>query len=324
MAYGFVGVGVLLLLLGSEAMLRGGIGLARNFGVAPLVIGLLIVTASTSAPELAVVLQAARATPDIAIGDVVGSNLFSMLLILGFGALIQPLSSPPKVVFRDAGALLISTGALAVIAMSGTISRKVGLFLLAGFLAYLIVSFITDWRRSQHLSAHEGSSECRIGTKSFGMGSAYIIFGIIAVFLGARCLIDGGLAIASLYRLPQFLVALTLITLGTSVPELVVTMTAIARRRADFAAGHVITSSVFNILFVLGLAAFLHPVAISPVLAHNILLMAGAALLLVPLLMLSWRLTRVRGFVLVMFYCGYLGLLACQQHNITPQMIGLH
>lgn len=132
MAYGFVGVGVLLLLLGSEALLRGGIGLARNFGVAPLIIGLLIVTASTSAPELAVVLQAARATPDIAIGDVVGSNLFSMLLILGFGALMRPLSSPPKVVFRDAGALLASAAALAVIAMTGTISRKFGLFLLAG------------------------------------------------------------------------------------------------------------------------------------------------------------------------------------------------
>lgn len=324
MAYGFVGVGVLLLLLGSEALLRGGIGLARNFGIPPLIIGLLIVTAATSAPELSVVLQAAKATPDIAIGDVVGSNLFNVLLILGFAALIQPLASPPKVVFRDAGALLVSAAALAGVAMSGTIGRKAGLLLLAGFLAYLIVSFVTDWRRSAHLSAHEGNSECRIGTKSPGMSSAYIVFGIIATLLGARCLIDGGLAIANTYHLPQFLVALTLITLGTSVPEFVVTMTAIARRRADFAAGHVITSSVFNILFVLGLAAFLHPVAISPVLAHNILLMAGAALLLVPLLMLSWRLTRVRGFVLVLFYFGYMGLLAYQQHYITPQMIGLH
>lgn len=324
MAYGFVGVGVLLLLLGSEALLRGGIGLARNFGVAPLIIGLLIVTASTSAPELAVVLQAARATPDIAIGDVVGSNLFSMLLILGFGALMRPLSSPPKVVFRDAGALLASAAALAVIAMTGTISRKFGLFLLAGFLAYLIVSFITDWRRSAHLSAHEGNSECRIGTKSPGMGSAYLIFGAIAMFIGARCLIDGGLAIASLYHLPQFLVALTLITLGTSFPALVITSTAVMRQQTDYAAGHIIASSIFNILFVLGLAAFLHPIAISPVLAHNILLMAGAALLLLPLLMLSWRLTRPRGFLLVAFYCGYIGLLAYQQHYITPQMIGLH
>ena len=324
MAYGFFGVGVLLLLLGSEALLRGGIGLARNLGVAPLIIGILIVTAATSAPELAVVLQSARSAPDIAVGDVVGSNLFNILMILGFGALIRPLSSPPKVVFRDAGALLVSAGALAAIALSGAISRKFGLILLAGFVAYAIVSFATDWRRSAHLSAHEGNAECRIGTKSFGMGSAYMIFGVIAVILGARCLIDGGLAIASLYHLPQFLTALTLITLGTSVPELVIASTAIAWRQTNYAAGHIIASSVFNILFVLGLAAFLHPVSISPMLAHNILLMAGATLLLLPLLMISWRLTRPRGFLLVLFYCGYIGLLAWQQHYITPQMIGLH
>jgi cation:H+ antiporter len=324
MAYGFVGIGVLLLLLGSEALLRGGIGLARNVGIAPLVIGLLIVTAATSAPELAVVLQSAKSAPDIAVGDVIGSNLFNILLILGFGALIRPLSSPPKVVFRDAGALLVSAAALAVIAMTGTISRKFGIILLAGFVAYLIVSFATDWRRSSHLSAHEGNSQCRIGTRSSGMGAAYLVFGVIAMFIGSRCLIDGSLAVASIYRVPQFLTALTLITLGTSMPALVITSMAIARRQTDYAAGHIIASSIFNILFVLGLAAFLHPVAISPVLAHNILLLAGAALFLVPLLMLSWRLTRPRGLLLVFCYAGYIGLLALHQGYITPGMIGLH
>ena len=325
MAYGFVGVGVLLLLLGSEALLRGGIGLSRIVGLSPLLIGLLIVTASTSAPALAVVLQSAKSMPDIALGDVIGGNLFNMLFILGFGALIRPLCSPPKVVFRDAGALLASGVALAAIALTGTISRKFGLFLLAGFLAYLIVSFITDWRRSAHLSSNERRSECRAGAQSFGMGAAYLIFGVIAVFFGARCLIDGALAVASIYHLAQFVTALTIVALGTSVPAFVITSVAIARRQTDYAAGHIIASSIFNILFGLGLAAFLHPISITPMLAHSdILIMAAASALLLPLLMMSWRLTRLRGALLMVCYIGYAGFLAWRQGYLTPQMLGLH
>jgi cation:H+ antiporter len=326
MAYGFLSAGVLLLLLGSEALLRGGIGFSRALGISPLLIGLLVVTASTAMPELAVVLQALmRRAPDIAVGDIVGSNLINMLVVLGLGALIRPLSSPPKVVFRDGGALLAACAALVLIALTGTVTRKFGLFLLAGFAAYLALSFITDWRRSAHLSANESRAECRIGTHSFGMSATFLIFGVIAVFFGARCLIDGGLAIADRFYVPQATAALTIIALGTSVPELVIASVAIARRQTNYAAGYVIASSTFNILFVLGLAALLHPLAVAPVLAHaDIPIMAAAAALLLPFLMLSWRLTRPRGAFLVLCYIGYIGFLAWGRGYLTPATIGLH
>jgi len=323
MAYGFVGIGVLLLFLGSEALLHGGIGLSKSLGFPPLLIGLVVVSAATSAPELSVALQAASTAPDIAIGDVVGSNIINAFLILGLGALMRPLPSPPKIVFRDGGTMLLASLALAAIALGGVLTRDAGLFLLAGFAGYLVLSFVTEWNRPSQSSGTEERAHCRNGDRAPALSLFLVVFGVAAMFFGARCLIDGGLAVAAFYHLPQAMVALTLIALATSVPELVITLVALARRHTDIAVGHLIASNIFNLLVVLGLAALVHPLAISPIFAHaDILVMAGAAALLMPLMIMSWRLSRANGMFLVLCYAGYAAFLASRMGYLVLPHFG--
>jgi cation:H+ antiporter len=311
MAYEFVGVGVLLLLLGSEALLHGGIGLSKSLGLSPLLIGLVVVSAATSAPELSVALQSARTMPDIALGGVIGSNIINLLLILGLGALMRPLPSPPKIVFRDGGTMLAASLALVAIGWSGTITREIALVFLAGFVAYLVLSFVTEWRRPSQLSATETRAHCRNGARAPGLSLFLIIAGVAALFFGARCLIDGGIAVGAIYHLPQAMVGLTVVALATSVPELVITIVAFTRRHTDIAVGHLIASNVFNLLVVLGLTAVIHPLPVSPTFAHvDIYVMAGAAALLMPLMILSWRVSRPNGVFLILCYAAYALFLA--------------
>ncbi|MGN6514851.1 MAG: sodium:calcium antiporter [Rhizomicrobium sp.] len=148
MAYAFVAIGLLLLFAGSEALLRAGIGISRAVGLPPTVVGLFIVSAAASAPEFFVALQAmARHAPELAVANVVGSDLVNLLLILGLGALLVPLPSAPKNVFRDGLAMLLSSGALVFAAWDGVLSRTEGFILLGCFAAYVIACFVTDWRK---------------------------------------------------------------------------------------------------------------------------------------------------------------------------------
>jgi cation:H+ antiporter len=323
MAYGFVGVGVLLLLLGSEALLHGGIGLSKALGLSPLLIGLVVVSAATSAPELAVALEAAKAHPDIAVGCVVGSTIVNILLVLGLGALLRPLPSPPKVVFRDGGAMLIACLVILAVALEGVLTRQIGAVLLGGFVAYLVVNFITEWRRATHISSTEARAECRSGDRAPGVSLFLVLLGAAVVFVGARCLIDGGLRVGEIYNLPQPIVGLTMVALATALPELVITLTAFARRYTDAAISHVIAANIFNLLVVLGLVGVIHPLAISPMIAHaDIYVMAGAAALLMPLMIMSWRLSRVNGLFLVLCFGGYVAFLASRLGYLVLPHIG--
>ena len=148
MAYGFVGFGLLLLIIGSESVVRGGVGLSRTLGLSPLLIGLLIVSAGTSTPELVVSLQGAfHGAPDLALGNVVGSNIVNILLILGLGALMQPILASPKIVLRDGTALMAASAALFLCVQSGRITQRDGWMFLAGLAVYVVIAFVTDWRR---------------------------------------------------------------------------------------------------------------------------------------------------------------------------------
>jgi cation:H+ antiporter len=323
MAYGFVGVGVLLLLLGSEALLHGGIGLSQRLGLSPLLIGLVVVSAATSAPELAVALSAAKANPDIALGCVVGGTIVNILLILGLGALLRPLPSPPKVVFRDGGTMLAASLALVFIAYEGRITQLSALILLGGFIAYLVVTFVTEWRHVAQTSAMEARARCRSGDRAPGLNFFFIVVGTIILFVGARCLINGALAVGAIYNLPQPIIGLTGVALATAVPELVITLMAFTRRYTDAAVSHVIAANIFNLLVVLGLVGLLHPLPIAPMIAHaDIYVMAGAAALLMPLMIMSWRLSRVNGLLLVICYGGYLAFLASRLGYLAVPHLG--
>src|ERR1700743_1922203 len=197
MALVFVAVGVVLLFLGSEGLLRGGIGISKIIGLSPVLIGLFVVTLATSAPELSVALQTVSRAPDMAVATVIGSNIINLLLIMGLGALFTQLPTPPKTVFRDGIVLIVSCAAFAFVAMDGKLTQIEGYILLGVFLVYAVVSIVTDWDRAAQDS--EARAQCR-GASDAPVTNLFVIFlGLVAVVLGARCLIAGALSFAAHY-----------------------------------------------------------------------------------------------------------------------------
>lgn len=326
MAYWFLGGGLLMLLFGSEAVVRGGVTMARALNLPPLVIGLLVITAGTSAPEFAVSLQAAYAgAPDIALANVVGSNILNLLLILGLAAMIRPLPSSPKVVLRDGTAMLLAAIALAVMTRDGTIGKIEGYALLAAFALYVVVHFFSEWRRSTEHSVPCARAVARLQTDGLsGTAGLFIfLFGLVGLAVGAHFAVDGAVAVAREFHLSQAMIGLTAVAFGSSIPELVVTLIAAVRGQTQIAIGHLVGSNVFNSLGAIGITASLVPLSVNPILSDDLLVMAGASALLLPLLITSWRLTRPRGALLVLSYASYLIFLAWRQGLVTPAMVGL-
>lgn len=309
MAYAFVAIGLLLLFAGSEALLRAGIGISRAVGLPPTVVGLFIVSAAASAPEFFVALQAmARHAPELAVANVVGSDLVNLLLILGLGALLVPLPSPPKNVFRDGLAMLLASGALLFAAWDGVLSRTEGFFLLGCFAVYIIACFVTDWRKPAQDS--EARANCRGAPETFGVSAFLLAAGLVAAYFGGRCLIDGALVVAQQEHLPREMVALILVALATAVPEFVFMLTMTARRWSGVTLGYLLSSSIFNILGVLGFAAAVYPRGVTVGPGPDILILLGVSTILMPLMISSWRLSRFNGALLLLGYIAYAVFLA--------------
>ena len=327
MAYWFLAAGILLLIAGSEAAVRGGVGLARVLGFSPVLIGLLVIASATSAPELFVALRATTAgAPDIAFGGIVGGNIFMLLFALGLGALIRPLASPPKVVLRDGGAMLAATLLAAFFALNGVVGRREGLFLFFGFVVYIVLTFFTDWRRSADHSVALSRALARSQNEPLPVvgGLFLLLFGLICLVLGALFTVDGSVALARDLHLQQAFVGLTIIAFGTSLPKLIAALAAAARGHTEVAAGILIGAVVFNLLGVLGITAMVAPLAVSRVLASaDLYVMVGASAVLLPLLAMRWRLSRPRGALLALAYVCYVGFLVWRQGLLTPALLGI-
>jgi cation:H+ antiporter len=327
MAYWFLAAGIVLLIAGSEAALRGGVGMARVLRISPVLIGLLVIASATAAPELFVSLRAATAgAPDIALGDVLGDNIFMLLFALGFGALIRPMASPPKVVLRDGGAMLAGALVLVFFALKGDLTRRDGLFLFLGFIAYLVVTFFTDWRRSADHSVVLSRALARSQGEPLPVvgGLFLLLLGLICLVLGAVFTVDGSVALARALHLQQAFVGLTIIALGTSLPKLIAALVAIARGRTDVAVGLLIGAIVFNLLGVLGITAMVAPLAISPALASTgVYVVAAVSAGLLPLLAMRWRLSRPRGLLLTLCYVCYITFLIWRQGLLPLSLIGI-
>jgi cation:H+ antiporter len=326
MAYWFLAAGFLLLVLGSEAVMRGGVWLGREFGLSPLLIGVLIISTATSAPELFVTLRAATmGAPDIALGDIVGGNILCLLLVLGLGALIRPMSSPPKVVLRDGGTMLAGALALAFFALDGLISRRDGLFLLAGFVVYIATIILTDWRRSADHSVPQARAEAMLqgNLPPAVAGLFLLILGTILLVLGAHFSVSGGVALARDFNLHEAFVGLTIIAFGTALPKLITIVAVAVRGQTNLAVGQVIGACAFNLLGVTGLTAAVAPLSVSPILGSvDIAVMTAASAILLPLLAMKWRLSRVRGALLLIAYAGYLVFALWRQGLLTLNGIG--
>ncbi len=326
MEYAFLAGGFLLLIAGSEAAVRGGVAVARALGVSPLLVGLFVISAATSAPELAVSVRAGLyGASDIALGNVIGSNILNLLLILGLGALISPMPSPPKVVLRDGGSMLAASVVLALMALGHVITRLEGAFLIVAFGLYVVAALVTDWRRPPEHSVACARALARMaaGGTSGTAGFFILMFGLVCLVLGAHFAVAGAVRFAITAGVPQAVVALTVVAFCTSLPELVLTTVAAARGQTDLAIGHLVGSNTFNILAVVGLTAVLRPLPVSSTLAGvDMLVMVGASAILLPMLATNWRLSRPQGALLLLSYMGYVTFLAWRQGLLAPALMG--
>ncbi len=301
--------GIGLLYLGGEGLVRGAVALARVFGLSPMVIGLTVVSFGTSSPELAATLAAAlRGVPEVAFGNVVGSNVANIGLILGPVAMIWPLSTRALFLRREMPFMLAASALLFPIVANGTVSRVEAFLLLAMLVLFVGVLFRTS---DEYLDVEEEfSREFAFGATPALKALAFVAVGIAGLVVGAKLLISGAIGIAVAYEVSERVIGLTMVAVGTSLPELAASAVAAMKRHGDIALGNVIGSNVFNVLCILGTTALVQPIAIEVPSAHlDLTVMLGLSVLVWPFLATRMRLDRWEGAVLFALYGLYIGWL---------------
>lgn len=321
-------LGLLLLVGGGEALVRGSVAVAGRLGVSPMLIGLTLVGFGTSTPELVTSLQAALVgAPGVAIGNVVGSNIANTLLIMGLSAVILPMATT-KAAFRRDGPVLVAASLLMLaVVLTGSLDRWMGVVFLVLLTAYTVYTAVTERRMPGdaaavvHAAEAEHVSNLPPRGTGLGMGVALAAGGIVLVIVGSDQLVEAALVIARAAGLSEAVIGLTLVAVGTSLPELVTSVMAAIRRQADVAFGNVVGSNIFNILGITGVTAVVTPIAVPPEIAgFDIWVMLGTALLLVGFAITGWRVSRREGAV---FLAGYGAYIAVQLSPAARGALGL-
>jgi len=301
--------GLLLLVGGGELLVRGAVGLASALGVSPLVIGLTVVAFGTSAPELVVSLQAVfTGHPDIVLGNVVGSNIANILLIVGAAAALKTITISPGLVRRDGSLLMVATLGFAGICLLGTIGWIAGGGMVLVLIGYTVWSFWAARRRTPTADP-ETEEEVPAAPAGIMIALAITAFGIGGVVVGASLLIDGAVDIARWAGLSEAVIGLTLIALGTSLPELATAGMAALRGHSDLAVGNALGSNLFNMLAIAGVTAMVSPVPVPPeLLRFDLWVMIGVTVALLIMMTTERRVSRAEGGLLLTGYVVYITL----------------
>ena len=303
-------LGFVLLMLGADFFVRGSVALARRLGISTLVIGLTVVAFGTSLPELLVSLSAALSgAKGMAVGNVVGSNIANILLILGAAAVISPVRGTRTALFRDGTAMLAATALFIAFGLLGTLSvwhGATGLVLLG---AYLYSCYRSDVRTGDCLPCEEAEEVAPLAG-SLRRVVPITIVGLLGVTGGAQLLVYGATGLAREMGVSEEIIGLTLVAIGTSLPELATTIAAAVRRHADVVLGNVLGSNLFNLLFIMGAVTLFVPIdleVVAPKIAvFDLWAMFAVSILLVPLLATGFRLSRGEGALLLVAYGAFI------------------
>jgi cation:H+ antiporter len=301
--------GLVLLTAGAEALVRGSSALARRLGLTPLVVGLTVVAFGTSSPELVVSLEAAlNGQGDLALGNVVGSNIFNVGIILGLTALICPVAvSLPVIRFDTPVMIAVSLLAVGLVAL-GTISQAAGLGLLVLIVAYTVFNIREAKRQARAESAAQAQPAAAVsGTVSLEL--LFIGGGLGLLVLGSHLLVTSATAISRALNVSEAVIGLTVVAAGTSMPELATSVAAALRRHPDIAVGNVVGSNIFNILGILGAAATVQPISAPGIGLRDAWVMLAFAIAVLPLFWTDRRLLRWEGVLLLAGYGVYLWVL---------------
>jgi cation:H+ antiporter len=320
--------GIILLISGAELLVRGASRLAVAVGITPLVVGLTVVAFGTGAPELAVGVQASLAgKADITVGNVVGSNIFNVLFILGVSSIVAPLIVSQQLVRLDVPIMIVVSMALLLMATDGVIAHVEGLILLGASIGYTWLLIRISRRetakvQSEYEQAY-GHPEEMPSTGHWALHVLLVLAGLGLLVIGSRWLVDGAVTIASAMGVSELIISLTIIAAGTSLPEVATSIIAALRGERDIAVGNVVGSNLFNILVVVGVAALVSSdglIVAAPAINFDIPVMVATAVLCLPIFFLNYRIGRWEGALLLayyIFYTLYL-VLATSQHDALP------
>ena len=301
-------VGIAALYFGAEWLVRGGAGLARRAGLSPLAIGLTVISLATSAPELGVSLQAALDGKDaVAVGNVLGSNVANIGLILGIAAVIMPISVATRVVKLDLPLLALVSGLLTWALWDGQVGRIEGAALAAGLVGYVSMTVVLA-RREGAKADRDADAELPPPAGSAWIELGLIAAGIVLLTVGSWALVEGAVYIARAAGLSDAVIGLTVVAFGTSLPELAATVVAATHGEGDMAVGNVVGSNMFNSLGIIGVTSSVMPLDVSaegPALHADLCVMLAAAIVLLPLMRTGFRVSRWEGALLLVAYGGY-------------------
>jgi cation:H+ antiporter len=319
--------GIVLLISGAELLVRGASRLAVSVGITPLVVGLTVVAFGTGSPELAVGVQASMAgQADITIGNVVGSNIFNVLLILGLSAVVAPLVVSQQLVRLDVPLMVVVSVALLLMSVDGVIDRADGAVLLAASMGYTYLLIRISRREAAAVHAEYDVAYGAPPARQAGRWPMHVLLVLIGLGLlvtGARWLVDGAVAIASALGVSELIIGLTIIAAGTSLPEVATSVVAGLRGERDIAVGNVVGSNLFNILVVVGAAALIAPAGlrVAPAAINfDMPVMIAAAVLCLPIFFVNYRIGRWEGAFFLgyyIFYTLYL-ILDASRHDALP------
>ena len=321
----WLAAGLVLLVGGAEWLVRGSARLAYELGSSPLVVGLTVVAFGTSAPELAVSIAAAwTGNADLALGNVVGSNIFNLLFILGVAAIVTPLVVARQIVWLDVPLMIALSFLLLILGLDGRIGRGDGLLLAAGLVVYTVI--LIRQNRKERLADLEASGGDELEPTGGGgrlRQVAYIAAGLAMLVLGSRWLVSGAVGIAQAVGLSELVVGLTIVAAGTSAPEVATSIVASVRGQRDIAVGNVVGSNIFNILSVLGLSAVIAPsgIPVAPAaLLFDIPVMISVAVACLPIVFTGHLIARWEGILFLAYYVAYTlyVILDATDHELAP------
>ena len=297
--------GLIMLFIGAEGLIRGSSNLAIKIGITPLIVGLTVVAFGTSAPELVVSLKAALVgNSSISLGNVIGSNIANIALILGIASLIRPLYVHANIIMREIPIMIGVSILLIVLLLDGEVGFIDGLIFVLGIIVYTIVNiYMARKEKSSEVKEEfEEGLKSRLGVP---VSIIFVVIGLGLLIIGANFFVQSAVAIAKLFNISDAIIGLTIVAIGTSLPELITSIVASYKKESDIAIGNVVGSNIFNILGILGITALIVPISLIGISSIDLIIMVLTAVLLLPLSKSGMRISRIEGLFLVAGYVAY-------------------
>jgi cation:H+ antiporter len=323
----WLAIGLVILTAGAEVLVRGAVGLATAMKVSPLVIGLTVVAFGTSAPELFVSLRSGLAgQPEIALGNVIGSNVFNVLVILGLSALIVPLRVDQQLVRLDVPLMIGISILVYLMALDGRIGRADGAVLAGGLVAYTVWSIRKSRQENDPAVLAEYAEEfppAKTGGLAMVIQVVLVVVGLTLLVTGSGLFVDSAVMLARRWGLSELVIGLTLVAAGTSLPEVATSLMAAFKGERDIAVGNVVGSNLFNLMCVLGLTGLTVPGGIpvdAEAIQQDLPVMVFVALACLPVFLIGYSIERWEGLVLLAFYALYTAALICEAQGLDPAL----